>query len=129
MTVVKICGITREADLHAAIDAGADLAGFIFVPDTPRAVDADADGDGYRSVSEVRGGIRGLSESLFAETVHPVLMERCAACHQPFGGIGIPGGNHKAVKYGSSVQVLTVRVTEDMVAVVGTITRHAEIAA
>lgn len=52
---------------------------------------ADADGDGYRSVSEVRGGIRGLSESLFAETVHPVLMERCAACHQPFGGIGIPG--------------------------------------
>jgi phosphoribosylanthranilate isomerase len=40
--LVKICGITREADLHAAIDAGADLAGFIFVPDTPRAVDADA---------------------------------------------------------------------------------------
>jgi phosphoribosylanthranilate isomerase len=39
---VKICGITREADLAAAIAAGADLAGFIFVPGTPRAVDAGA---------------------------------------------------------------------------------------
>jgi phosphoribosylanthranilate isomerase len=38
--LVKICGITREADLEAAIEAGADLAGFIFVPGTPREVDA-----------------------------------------------------------------------------------------
>ena len=35
--------------------------------------------------------MRGLSESLFAETVHPVLMSACAGCHQPFGGLGIPG--------------------------------------
>jgi hypothetical protein len=51
----------------------------------------DADGDGFRAASEVRGGIRGLSESAFEETVHPVLLDRCAACHQPFGGLGIPG--------------------------------------
>jgi hypothetical protein len=51
----------------------------------------DADGDGFRARSEVRGGMRGLSESLFAETVHPFLMSACAGCHQPFGGLGIPG--------------------------------------
>ena len=51
----------------------------------------DADGDGYRALSEVRGGIRGLSESTFESSVHTVLMEQCAACHQPFGGLGIPG--------------------------------------
>jgi hypothetical protein len=51
----------------------------------------DADGDGFRSLAEVRGGIRGLSESGFEDSVHPVLMDQCAACHQPFGGLGIPG--------------------------------------
>jgi phosphoribosylanthranilate isomerase len=38
--LVKICGITKEADLEVAIEAGADLAGFIFVPGTPREVNA-----------------------------------------------------------------------------------------
>ena len=40
MTVlVKICGLTRPEDAEAAIAAGADLVGFIFVPGTPRALD------------------------------------------------------------------------------------------
>lgn len=33
---VKICGIRRASDLKAALDAGADFIGFVFVPDTPR---------------------------------------------------------------------------------------------
>ena len=37
---VKICGLTRREDAAAAIAAGADLLGFIFVPGTPRAVSA-----------------------------------------------------------------------------------------
>jgi phosphoribosylanthranilate isomerase len=32
----KICGITRYEDAAAAIDAGADALGFVFVPGTPR---------------------------------------------------------------------------------------------
>jgi phosphoribosylanthranilate isomerase len=37
--LVKICGLTRREDAEAAIAAGADLVGFIFVPGTPRALD------------------------------------------------------------------------------------------
>ncbi len=35
---VKICGITREQDLHAACDAGADALGFVFFETSPRNV-------------------------------------------------------------------------------------------
>ncbi len=34
--LVKICGITNEADARLAVDAGADFLGFILVPGTPR---------------------------------------------------------------------------------------------
>ena len=40
-TRIKICGITREADLDAAIDAGADAIGFVLWPKSPRAVTLD----------------------------------------------------------------------------------------
>ncbi len=39
-TRIKICGITREQDLDAAIDAGADAIGFVFYAPSARAVDA-----------------------------------------------------------------------------------------
>lgn len=38
-TRIKICGITREADLDAAVDAGADALGFVFYPPSPRHLD------------------------------------------------------------------------------------------
>jgi indole-3-glycerol phosphate synthase/phosphoribosylanthranilate isomerase len=37
--LVKICGLTREEDLAAAADAGADLAGFILARESPRRAD------------------------------------------------------------------------------------------
>ncbi|MCF6225217.1 MAG: phosphoribosylanthranilate isomerase [Xanthomonadales bacterium] len=38
---IKICGMTRAADIKAAIDAGVDAIGFVFVPKSPRYIDTD----------------------------------------------------------------------------------------
>lgn len=37
-TRIKICGLTREADVDAAVTAGADAVGFVFYAKSPRAV-------------------------------------------------------------------------------------------
>lgn len=37
-TRIKICGLTREADVLAAVQAGADAIGFVFYPRSPRHV-------------------------------------------------------------------------------------------
>lgn len=37
-TRIKICGITREEDLRAAVDCGADAIGFVFYEPSPRYV-------------------------------------------------------------------------------------------
>jgi phosphoribosylanthranilate isomerase len=37
-TRIKICGLTREADLDAAVEAGADAVGFVLYPKSPRHV-------------------------------------------------------------------------------------------
>ncbi len=36
MTLVKVCGLNRAADVAVAIEAGADMVGFIFVDWSPR---------------------------------------------------------------------------------------------
>ena len=42
MVRVKICGITNREDAEAAVAAGADAVGFIFVPGTPRFLPPEA---------------------------------------------------------------------------------------
>ncbi|WP_067522820.1 phosphoribosylanthranilate isomerase [Nocardia uniformis] len=37
---IKICGLKTEADIDAAVEAGADAVGFVFAPGSPRTVDA-----------------------------------------------------------------------------------------
>ena len=41
-TRIKICGITREQDMFAAADAGADALGFVFYAPSPRNLDVAA---------------------------------------------------------------------------------------
>jgi len=40
-TRIKICGLTREQDVDAAVEAGADAIGFVLYPHSPRAVSAE----------------------------------------------------------------------------------------
>ena len=40
-TRIKICGLTREDDVAAAVDAGADAVGFVLWPKSPRHVSAE----------------------------------------------------------------------------------------
>lgn len=40
-TRVKICGLTREQDVDAAVAAGADAVGFVLYPRSPRAITAE----------------------------------------------------------------------------------------
>ena len=40
-TRIKICGLTREADVAAAVDAGADAVGFVLYDKSPRHVALD----------------------------------------------------------------------------------------
>jgi phosphoribosylanthranilate isomerase len=43
-TRIKICGLTREADIDAAVHAGADAVGFVLYPASPRHVSAQRAG-------------------------------------------------------------------------------------
>lgn len=43
--IIKICGIKTEAILDAAIDAGADIAGFVHFPRSPRHLELDPIGE------------------------------------------------------------------------------------
>jgi len=40
-TRIKICGVSRPADVEAAVEAGADAIGLVFHPPSPRAVTVD----------------------------------------------------------------------------------------
>ncbi len=41
--LVKVCGLTRAEDVAVAVEAGADLVGFVLVPESPRAATAVLD--------------------------------------------------------------------------------------
>lgn len=53
--VMKVCGLTRQEDVDAAVAAGADLCGFILAPESPRAAASVLDAGDALSVAVVVG--------------------------------------------------------------------------
>lgn len=73
-TRIKICGITREEDLAAAVEAGADALGFVFYGPSPRYVTPER---AAQLVSRVPVFVSrvGLFVNESAQTVRGVLAE------------------------------------------------------
>jgi phosphoribosylanthranilate isomerase len=78
MTRVKICGITNRADARVAVEAGADLLGFIFYPPSPRFVTMEQAGKVIEHVRKAPSEIRtvGVFVDEEAKTVRRIA-ERC----------------------------------------------------
>jgi phosphoribosylanthranilate isomerase len=75
--LIKICGLKTPAMLAAALDAGADLVGFVFFPPSPRHVGFEA----ARALGEqVRNRARKVAVSVDADDE---LLKSCIAALQP----------------------------------------------
>ncbi len=75
--LIKICGLKTPAMLAAALDAGADLVGFVFFPPSPRHVGFEA----ARTLGErVPNGVRKVAVSVDADDE---FLKSCIAALQP----------------------------------------------
>jgi phosphoribosylanthranilate isomerase len=75
--LIKICGLKTPAMLDAALDAGADLVGFVFFPPSPRHVGFEA----ARTLGErVRNRARKVAVSVDADDE---LLKSCIAALKP----------------------------------------------
>lgn len=81
MTLVKICGLSTEATLDAALDAGADMVGLVFFPKSPRNVSIDRAAilaSRARGKAEIVALVVDANDTLLAEiaaTVRPDLFQ------------------------------------------------------
>lgn len=73
-TRIKICGLTRETDVDAAVAAGADAIGFVFYPPSPRYVTP-------QQAAELAKRIPPFVDivGLFVNAAPEVVQEACAA--------------------------------------------------
>lgn len=69
MTRIKICGLTREADVDAAVAAGVDALGFVFYPPSPRYVTPQRAAELVRRIPPFIDVV-GLFVNASAEAVH-----------------------------------------------------------
>ena len=84
-TRIKICGLTREADVDAAVDAGADAVGFVLYPSEPAPRHVAARRRSWRArLAAVRDAGAACSSTRRAPTVDAA----CAAL--PAGPAAVP---------------------------------------
>ena len=80
--LVKVCGLTREEDVAAAAEAGADLAGFILVPESPRAATGCSAGAGRDALGRRLGRRGGRVPAPTSTRCTPSRRARCAAARR-----------------------------------------------
>ena len=97
-TRIKICGLTREADVRHAVQAGADAIGFVLYPPSPRAITPERAGELARllppfvtpvllfvnaSAAEIAAGLQAVPNALlqFHGDETP---EQCLGAARPF---------------------------------------------
>ena len=85
--LIKICGLSTPETLAVALDAGADLVGFVRFPRSPRHLDLE---EGRRLSAQARG--RALRAALFVDPDDAELDAVLAALDQPLGHLRI--GSH-----------------------------------
>jgi phosphoribosylanthranilate isomerase len=73
MTWVKICGITQSDDAHFAVEAGADMLGFIFSPSSKRYIRPDHACDITQSIHETFGPRAPLCVGVFVATEQTIV--------------------------------------------------------
>lgn len=88
-TRVKICGLTRAADVDAAVQAGADALGFVFTPRSRRCIDTATARDLVDRVPAFVSRV-GLFMDQDADEVRRVLAEVRLTLLQFHGGENAP---------------------------------------
>ena len=100
-TRIKICGLTRDDDVGAAVASGADALGFVFYPPSPRYVSADAARALMAAVAKValeRGWVR---VELFVEEGRPAI--------RFYESIGMRDLSHRHLRLeGEALQILAM---------------------
>ena len=72
--IIKICGLSTPATLETALDAGADMVGFVFFPPSPRHIE----GARARELAAITGS-RALKVALSVDAADDYLDEVVAA--------------------------------------------------
>ena len=85
---IKICGLSTTESLEAALSAGADAAGFVFFPPSPRAVAAE------QASALARRAPHILKVGVFVDPDDALLDESVRAGH--LGAIQLQGGESAA---------------------------------
>jgi phosphoribosylanthranilate isomerase len=78
VTRVKICGITNLADARVAVEAGADLLGYILYPPSPRSVTAEQAGEVIKQVRKASSQV--LNVGVFVDEEVDAVRRVAAGC-------------------------------------------------
>ncbi len=81
--LVKICGITNEADARLALDAGADFLGFILVPGTPRYIAPECAAEIIRALRVGNAECRTQNAERNHTQGNPKSLSHCVTESQP----------------------------------------------